>query len=679
VADFGNISLALALTFCVYALFSLFFGAKTGRRELVKSGEHAVYAVFGFVTLAVLALEVLIMRSDFSIEYVAGYSNRDLPFFYKFASLWGGQKGSLLFWSWILTMYGALVALRNRQHAGKLVPYTLGVLSLTAAFFLIVNKFGANPFERLVVDHGDGARHAFAPQDGNGLNPLLQHPAMVIHPPMLYLGYVGFVVPFAFCMAALLTRELGAGWIKLARRWTLFAWLFLGAGVLLGGRWAYVELGWGGYWAWDPVENASLMPWLTGTAFLHSVIVQERKNMLKVWNVVLILATYMLAIFGTFLTRSGIVSSVHAFAQSSIGTFFATFLVLMGAFAIYLVVTRLEFLKSDNQLDSYASREASFLFNNLVLLAACFAVFWGTLFPVFSELIQGEQVTVGAPFFNKINVPIALFLLFLTGVGPLLAWRKTSFESMKRIFLWPTIGGLVTATACVAFGVRSIYPVMSFSLAVFVIVTLLSEFGRAARARRRNTGENLVSALVGITSTNKRRYGGYIVHFGFVLLMLGFTGRAFTTEGWGEANVGEKFAIGHYDFECLAIEDVSDPNFSGMRATLAVSKGGKKIAELSPEKRFYQASQQTTSEVRMHHALLEDVYVVFSDTKEDTGRAVMQVWINPLVQWVWLGGFVMVLGTLVTLLPNRKDRAVTRQKRAIEQLLRETDKATVGR
>jgi cytochrome c-type biogenesis protein CcmF len=679
VADFGNISLALALTFCGYALFALFFGAKTGRRELVKSGEHSVYAVFGFVTLAVAALEVLIMRSDFSIEYVAGYSNRDLPFFYKFASLWGGQKGSLLFWSWILTMYGALVAFRNRNHSGKLVPYTLGVLSLTATFFLIVNKFGANPFERLVVDHGEGVRHAFAPQDGNGLNPLLQHPAMVIHPPMLYLGYVGFVVPFAFCMAALLTRELGAGWIKLARRWTLFAWLFLGTGVLLGGRWAYVELGWGGYWAWDPVENASLMPWLTGTAFLHSVIVQERKNMLKVWNVVLILATYMLAIFGTFLTRSGIVSSVHAFAQSSIGTYFATFLVLMGAFAIYLVVTRLEFLKSDNQLDSYASREASFLFNNLVLLAACFAVFWGTLFPVFSELIQGEQVTVGAPFFNKINVPIALFLLFLTGVGPLLAWRKTSFESMKRIFLWPTIGGLVTAAVCVALGVRSIYPAMSFSLAVFVIVTLASEFGRAARARRRNTGENFLSALIGITATNKRRYGGYIVHFGFVLIMLGFTGRAFTTEGWGEANVGEKFTIGHYDFECLAIQDVSDPNFSGMSATLAVSKHGKKVAELSPEKRFYPASQQTTSEVRMHHALVEDVYVVFSDTKEDTGRAVMQVWINPLVQWVWLGGFVMVLGTLVTLLPNRKDRSVNRQKRAIEQLLRDTDKATVGR
>ncbi|HEU4363875.1 MAG TPA: cytochrome c biogenesis protein CcsA, partial [Candidatus Krumholzibacteria bacterium] len=307
-ADFGNFSIAIALTFCAFALFALFYGARTGRRELVKSGERAVYMVFGFVTLAVFALEVLLVRSDFTIEYVAGYTNRDLPIFYKMAALWGGQKGSLLFWSWILTGFGALVALRNRQYAGKLVPYTLGIISLTSAFFLVMNKFGANPFEQLALDHGDGVKHVFAARDGNGLNPLLQHPAMVIHPPMLYLGYVGFVVPFAFCMAALLTRELGAGWIKMARRWTLFAWIFLGTGILLGGRWAYVELGWGGYWAWDPVENASLMPWLTGTAFLHSVIVQERKNMLKVWNVVLILTTYMLAIFGTFLTRSGIVS-----------------------------------------------------------------------------------------------------------------------------------------------------------------------------------------------------------------------------------------------------------------------------------------------------------------------------------------------------------------------------------
>jgi cytochrome c-type biogenesis protein CcmF len=674
----GNYAVALALTFCAYAIFALFYGARTGRREIAKSGERAVYMMFGFVVLAVACLEVLIMRSDFSVEYVAEYSNRTLPFFYKFASLWGGQKGSLLFWTLILTGYTALVGLRNRNYAGKLIPYTLGVLSVTAMFFLIMNKFAANPFERL-VDHGGAAgAQVFRAPDGRGLNPLLQHPAMVIHPPMLYLGYVGMVVPFAFCMAALLTRELGSGWIKLTRRWTLFAWLFLGTGILLGGRWAYVELGWGGYWAWDPVENASLMPWLTGTAFLHSVIVQERKNMLKVWNVVLIIATYMLAIFGTFLTRSGVVSSVHAFAQSSIGNYFVAFLIFAALASIYLVVTRLSFLKSDNQLDSYASREASFLFNNLILLAACFAVLWGTLFPVISELIQKDKVSVGAPFFNKINVPIGLFLLFLTGVGPLLAWRKTSFESMKRIFLWPTLAGLVVGAAALISGVHSIYPVMSFAIAAFVLTTLITEFGRATRARMRNTKENPLAALYGITATNKRRYGGYIAHLGFLMLLVGFTGQAFTTEGWGEVNVGEKFSVGGYDFTCMDISDIKNANYDGMSATLALSKNGKHLATLAPEKRFYQASQQSTSEVRMHHTPLEDVYVVFANIKEGTNKAVMQVWINPLVSYVWLGGMVLALGTIITLLPNRVERRLLRRKKAVENLLKETDKVAVS-
>jgi cytochrome c-type biogenesis protein CcmF len=494
---------------------------------------------------------------------------------------------------------------------------------------------------------------------------------------MLYTGYVGMVVPFAFCMAALLTRELGSGWIKLTRRWTLFAWIVLATGILMGGRWAYVELGWGGYWGWDPVENASLMPWLTATAFLHSVIVQERKNMLKIWNVVLILVTYLLAIFGTFLTRSGIVSSVHAFAQSSIGSYFVVFLSLATLAAIYLVITRLAFLKSDNQLDSYASREASFLFNNLILLAACFAVLWGTLFPVISELIQKDKVTVGAPFFNKINVPIGLFLLFLTGVGPLLAWRKTSFSSMKRIFMWPTLAGVVVGVASFALGVHRIYPLMSFAISAFVLMTLITEFNRATRTRMRNTKENPAAALLGLVSTNKRRYGGYIAHLGFLLLLVGFTGQAFTTEGWGEVNVGEKFSIGKYDFKCTDIKDLKTANYNGMSATLELSKGGKQLAVLSPEKRFYQASEQTTSEVRMHHAPLEDVYVVFANIKEDTNKAVMQVWINPLVNCVWLGGYVLAIGTIITMLPNRVERKLKRRKKAVESLLRETDKVSV--
>ncbi len=673
-ASLGNLSITLALTFAAYALFALFYGAAAGRREVTKSGEHAVYVVFFFVTLAVASLSVLLVRSDFSIEYVANYSNRDLNLFYKFAALWGGQEGSLLFWSWILTLYGAIAAWANRRYPGKLVPYTLGVVSLTSAFFLVINKFAANPFDRLVMDHGAGLALApFVPADGNGLNPLLQHPAMVIHPPLLYLGYVGFVVPFSFCLAALMTRDLGSGWIKMARRWTLTAWLFLGIGILLGGKWAYVELGWGGYWAWDPVENASLMPWLTGTAFLHSVIVQERRNMLKVWNVVLILTTYMLAIFGTFLTRSGLVSSVHAFAQSAIGNYFAVFLVSMGGFAIYLVVTRRGYLKSEKQLDSWASREASFLLNNLILLAACFAVLWGTIFPIISELIQGEKITVGAPYFNRINVPIGLFLLFLTGVGPLLAWRKTSFASMKRIFLWPAAGALVTAVACVVGGIRSFYAVVSFSLAALVTITILSEFYRAGRARMRSTGENFLRALYTVTAIDKRRYGGYIVHFGFVLLVIGFTGQAFTTEGWGEVNVGDRFTVGRYDFECLAVDEIEDPNWVGLKVTLAVNRNGRPLGTLYPEKRFYTASEQATSEVRIRTSPKEDLYVVFAGMNEGNAKAVIQVWINPLVTWVWIGGMVMALGTIVTILPNVKERRLERRKRELDRLLEATE------
>jgi len=673
-ADFGSLSIALALAFTTYALFALFYGAKTGRRELVKSGTNAVFVVFFFVTAAVGALEYLLITSNFHIEYVASYSNRDLNLFYKMAALWGGQKGSLLFWTWIITLYGAIAAFLHRNRPGKLIPYTLGILSITTFFFLIVNKFGANPFAELHLQEASGALAPFTAPDGRGLNPLLQHPAMVIHPPMLYLGYVGMVVPFSFCMAALLTRELGSGWIKMTRRWTLTAWLFLGTGILLGGKWAYVELGWGGYWGWDPVENASLMPWLTGTAFLHSVIVQERKNMLKVWNVILILATYALSIFGTFLTRSGIVSSVHAFAQSSIGYYFLAFLIAMGIFSIYLVITRLPFLKSENELDSYASREASFLFNNLILLAACFAVFWGTLFPVISEMIQGEQITVGAPFFNKINIPIGLFLLFLTGVGPLLAWRKTSIESMKRIFLVPVIVGIVTAAIVLATVTRSIYPVMSFSLAAFVITTIVSEFWRATRTRMRNTKENVLLALGRLTSINKRRYGGYIVHFAIVLLFIGFTGRAFTVEGWGEVDKGDSFDVGGFHFVCNDLKDISDPNWDGMMADISVfNKGGKEVAHVKPEKRFYHASEQTTSEVRIETGPKQDIYVVLGGVNQDTNKAIIQVWINPLVYWVWVGALLMVVGTVFTILPNRKERRFERGKVQVEKLLRHAE------
>jgi cytochrome c-type biogenesis protein CcmF len=674
-ANFGNLSLTLAFAFTLYAIIALFLGSRAQRRELIKSGEYAVYASFAFVSFAGLSLLYLLTISDFHIEYVAAYSNKDMPFYYKLAALWGGQKGSLLFWTWILAIFAALVTFVNRKQRSYLVSTALAIMSITTLYFLVLNNFVENPFEHLAVVHAGGEQSVpFTPQDGRGLNPLLQHPIMVIHPPILYLGYVGFVVPFAFAMAALLTKELGNAWITLIRRWTLVAWGFLGLGIILGGRWAYVELGWGGYWAWDPVENASFMPWLTGTAFLHSVIVQEKKNMLKIWNVVLIISTYLLVIFGTFLTRSGVVSSVHAFAESQIGVFFVSFIVLMGGASIFLIFSRMQYLKSDNKLDSVVSRESSFLFNNLVFLAACFAVVWGTVFPIVSEAVQGEKITVGPPFFNKIFVPVGLFLLFLTGVGPLLAWRKTSMKSLKKNFLWPLTVGAVVAIILFILGVRHTGAVVSFFLCVFVLLTILIEFYRGSRARMRAHHETLFESLFRLISKNKRRYGGYIVHLGIVLLFIGFTGSVFNKETQGQVLEGDTLEIGPYTLLCEKIEETETPNYFSVQATLAVTKNGKSVTTLRPEKRVYKASEQSTSEVAMRTTLNEDLYTVFAGVSDVEDRAVIQLYLNPLVNWIWIGCIVMTVGTIIAILPDARQARLGRRKKELEKILEASDK-----
>jgi cytochrome c-type biogenesis protein CcmF len=674
VASFGNLSLTLAFAFAFYAIVSLLTGTRLGRRDVIKSGEYAVYAYFLFVTLAVVSLLYLLVTSNFQIQYVASISNRDMPLYYKLAALWGGQAGSLLFWTWIVSLYAAIVTWRNRHRRTDLVPTALGVMSVTALFFLLLNIFVENPFRGLAISHEGMATIPFTPRDGNGLNPLLQHPVMVIHPPILYLGYVGMVVPFAFAIAALLTRELGNAWITLIRRWTLIAWGFLGLGIILGGKWAYMELGWGGYWAWDPVENASLMPWLTATAFLHSVIVQEKKNMLKVWNVVLIISTYLLVIFGTFLTRSGVVSSVHAFAQSSIGIFFVTYIALTGAGCVWLIFSRLEYLKSENELDSIVSRESGFLFNNLVFLGACFAVLWGTIFPVVSEAIQGEKISVGAPFFNKINIPVGLFLLFLTGVGPLLAWRKTSLRSLRKNFLWPFFVGAVAGVVFVVGGVRGFYPLVSLCLCVFVAATIFVEFYRGIRVRMRAHGEMMHEACLRLIGKNKRRYGGYIVHFAIVLIFIGFTGNAFNRETQGHVTEGETVSIGGYTLLCTELGEGTDPNYSYMWASLDVSKNGRPIGTLRPEKRYYVASEQPTSEVALRSTLVEDLYVVFAGIDDTDGRVVIQIFLNPLVAWVWIGTIVLMFGTIVAILPDARDVRINRRKRDLDKLLRSSEK-----
>jgi cytochrome c-type biogenesis protein CcmF len=670
-ANFGNLSLSLAFGITIYSIFALLAGARTGNRDMEKSGETALHATLWFITCAVVSLLYLLVKSDFNLEYVSSYTNRDLPLFYKLAALWGGQKGSLLLWTWLLSIFSSIIAYKNRRRSGDLTSYALVIMTLTTVFFLLLNKFVANPFDVLATQGQAGAPLApFAPQDGRGLNPLLQHPEMIIHPPVLYLGFVGFTVPFAFAMAALITRAPGNHWLKLTRRWSLASWFFLGAGILLGANWAYVELGWGGYWAWDPVENASLMPWLTGTAFLHSVIVQERRGMLKVWNVSLVVATFLLCIFGTFITRSGIVSSVHAFAKSSIGYYFLVFLAIMAALSLYLIFTRLKYLKSENELDSLVSRESSFLFNNLILLVACFAVFWGTLFPAVSEYFSGQKITIGPPFFNRINIPIGLFLLFLTGVAPLLTWRKTSGKKFWKGFALPGLVALGTAAAIFfAAGVRSPYPLISFSLAGFVLVTIVMEFYRGVSARLKIGGGGLLPAFWTLILKNKRRYGGYIVHLGIVMMFVGFTGSAFNTEEYAEILEGGQIQIKDYTLVCKNIEEGENANFAYLTANFDVMKDGRRLYSLHPQKRYYLASEQATSEVAIKGSLKEDVYMVFAGVNDKDGTAVIQVWINPLVSWIWIGGFVLALGTLLTVLPDRRERSLSKQLQQLDKLL----------
>jgi cytochrome c-type biogenesis protein CcmF len=646
--NLGALAILLAFALSAYAIVASVVGKLKARPYLVVSAERAVYAIWFLLTFAASLLVYALLTDDFRLAYVAAHSNRDLPVLYKFAAWWGGQEGSLLFWSWILAGYSAIVVFTNRRKFRGMMPYVTATLMVTQCFFLLLIGFVVSPFKVLAV-----GREIIAVPDGNGLNPLLQYWAMAIHPPTLYLGYVGFTVPFAFAMGSLITRQPGDAWIHTTRRWTLITWGFQSAGILLGAGWAYAVLGWGGYWGWDPVENASLLPWITATAFLHSVMMQEKKGMMKVWNMVLISATFLLCIFGTFLTRSGIVSSVHAFAQSPIGHYFVGFLALMTAATAYLILDRLDYLKSESQLESVLSRESSFLFNNLILLASCFAVLWGTLFPVISEAFTGEQITVGPPFFNRVNIPIGLFLLFLTGVGPLIAWRRSSLESLRRAFLWPVIGGVVTAAVLLAAGIRHPYALMSFALCTFVAWTIIAEFYKGARAIRARTGMNWLAATAELTLRNTRRYGGYVVHMGIVFMFIGFTGAAFNKDTTQEVVVGDSIRLGHYELKVTELKEGENPNYSWHRAAIDVYKDGQKIDTLHPERRFYPASRQGTSEVAIRRRLNQDLYLNFAGMSEDNQRAVIQAYIFPLVSWIWVGAVVLFGGTLLCLVPSK--------------------------
>ncbi len=671
---FGSFALLFALALSGYtlvagavALRQLAAGSR-GRvspERLAETARRAGIGSFVATTAAAFALVWAAFNNDFSVAYILHHSNRALPGPYKFAALWSGQEGSLLLWAWLLSIYGFVLRLRHKIDV-KLTAYASTILAGIQVFFLLLLNFAATPFSLV---------GGTVPPDGFGLNPLLQYPEMVIHPPMLYLGYVGFAVPFAFALGALMMRYPGEKWIHITRRWTMVTWLFLTCGIFLGAHWAYSVLGWGGYWGWDPVENASLMPWLTGTAFLHSVMMQEKRGMMKSWNVWLIFSTFLLAIFGTLLTRSGLVSSVHAFAQSSIGTWFWTFLVIVLSVCLFTFILQRDHLKAENKIESLVSRESSFLFNNLVLLAACFTVLWGTLFPVLSEYVQGNKVTVGAPFYNRVAVPIGLFLLFLTGIGPLLAWRSSSFKSIRKNFVLPTIAGIITAIVVIACGVRpweifttsdqgSFYSFIAFTLAAVVVTAISAEFLRGAGVIARHTGQNLLASIIQLTRRNTRRYGGYIVHFGVVVIFIGIAGSAFNQSKEEELGFKQSLNIGPYRIECQSYSQDSNANYDTEYALLDVFRGGKKVTQLAPEKRFYTASQQPSTIVANHSTLAWDLYVIYAGKNPDTGQPIIKVFLNPLVAWIWIGVGIVVLGTGVALIPNMTAALAASRNRA---------------
>ena len=648
----GPLSLWLAFLVGLWGAITGFVGGAQRRLDLQQSARHATFALFGALLVAVISLEIGIFRHDFSLEYVAAYTSRNLPTFYLWSALYAGQKGSLLFWATVLSLFAMLSQLFTSRRHRLYLPYVAAVTCLVATFFISVMLFAANPFERL----------GFTPLDGRGMNPQLQNPGMVFHPPMLYLGYISITIPFAFAIAALLTRKLDAEWLVAVRKWTLVSWLFLSIGLLLGMWWAYVELGWGGYWAWDPVENAALLPWLVMTAFLHSVMIQEKRGMLKKWNLALILGAWLLSIFGTFITRSGVIASVHSFTQSSVGYFFLGFLVLaaIGSFALYW--TRLPLLQAEATLESMVSREASFLFNNLLLIGIAFSVLWGTLFPILSEAVKGTKITVGPPFFNQVNVPLGLALLAMTGVGPLIAWRRASVPNLRRQFVVPLTSGVFVLLVLLVAGMRDVGALMAVSLGGFVFATVTQEFARGARARHRQYGEPTALAVVQLLARNRRRYGGYIVHVGIVLLFVAFAGMAFKTETQATLRPGEsatlKSPYGHvYTFTHLGISQYNALNREVTAALVEVRRDGKLIGRLRTEKRQHvdalgRPTFEPSTEVGIRSGLREDLYVVLGGLVNGTEQAVYRFTINPLVWWVWFGGFVLVIGGLIVLWPG---------------------------
>ncbi|MGI9553281.1 MAG: heme lyase CcmF/NrfE family subunit [Thermodesulfobacteriota bacterium] len=646
-SQIGNVSVYFAFFLSLYTVASALIGVRFRNRDLVESSRNSAVSILILLFIACASLVYELTHLNFSLRYVALNASTDLPMIYRFTALWAGQAGSLLLWCFVLSIYAAIVVIISNKRDLSFNPYVTAVMFSVLTFFLYLITFVENPFAKL----------PFIPEEGRGLNPILQNGYMAIHPVTLYVGYVGLTIPFAFGMAALLSGRLDDMWIRNSRRWALFAWTFLSVGLILGARWAYLELGWGGYWAWDPVENAAFMPWLAATAFLHSVMIQERKGMLKKWNMILLIITFFLTLFGTFITRSGIISSVHSFAQSDIGPLFLGFIAFVLIFSFGILTYRLKELESEENFDSILSRESAFIFNNLLFLGAAFTVFFGTLFPIISEAIAGEKILVGPPYFNKVNVPIGLVLIFLMGIGPLISWRKSSADSLRKNFLIPFLTGLLVSVILFILNIRDVVALITFGICGFVVSTIVFEFYKGISVRM-TRNENIFTAFTTLISRNKRRYGGYIIHLGVVLIVIGITSSStFNTENEININKGEKVKVGKYDLQFLELEKYNNDAKFGTRAVLALSYGNNKTENIYPEKNIYkyegnrEINQET--EVALRSTLTDDLYVILSNVGSDD-NITLRVFINPMVSWIWAGGIVVLFGAVITMWPGFK-------------------------
>ncbi|MBI4188789.1 MAG: heme lyase CcmF/NrfE family subunit [Chloroflexi bacterium] len=645
-ADLGYIALFLALVTSVYSAIAFVFGTRSNNPGLSESARNSLLATFGLMSIATIILVYALVTHNFRFEYVASYTSRDLPLTYLLSALWAGNDGSLLFWAWLLSLFATIVVLQKRDIGKELVPYATAITMITQTFFLILLVSVANPFHTL----------SFTPADGQGLNPLLQNPGMILHPPLLLGGYVGFTVPFAFAIASLLTRRFGDEWIISIRRWTLLPWLLLGLGNLVGAWWAYVELGWGGYWAWDPVESAGLMPWLTATAFLHSIMMQRRRAMLKVWNMVLMILTFALSIFGTFLTRSGVLSSVHTFSDSILGPFFLTFIGITLFGSLILLYQRSEEVHGESEMESLVSRESTFLLNNLLLVGAAFAIFVGTVFPILSEAVRGTKITVGAPFFNQVNAPIFLAIILLAGICTLIGWRRASVRNLVRNFLWPLIVAIVLAIVLLIAGIRELASFIAFPAFIFVLSTIFYEWFRGTRARHRMRGENYLKAFWNLIGANRPRYGGYIVHIAIVLIAIGVAGSSiYDVTKEATLKPGGSMSINNYTLTYENLNSFPTESKEVVSATMSVSNGGELLGTLTPQKYFYQSadnSKQPLTVVAIRATLREDLYVILVGSDDKDNTAAFKVLVNPLVDWIWIGALIFTIGGLIAFWPE---------------------------